>query len=239
MTANPAEIYRSMMLEVKIRIRAVDCCLEESNNQLSPLDVEYCFLQIRKIVEHVCFASFLCDESRYKDFRTLEGLTDDEDKGNYERDWNSRIILDKLNDISPHFMPIPLGDRKTQGNLHHFERKNIDGTHKALVKIYKRCGSFMHVPKPFGDSYESYLDGHEKRDQAASQTIIDYVKYLKDLLWDHAAVGLLHDEGDDPLDPATPQTAWIKRFGDYKSDAILLTIGVGEQAHNKSSKWDA
>ena len=93
MVVEPHRIYQSMMLDIKVRIRVIDSKLHNSDKYLSPLDTEFCFLQIRKIVEQICFSSILCDKQRYQDFRNLEGMTSEVDSGDYEDDWNSRVIL--------------------------------------------------------------------------------------------------------------------------------------------------
>ena len=84
MTVEPHQIYRSMMLDIKIRIREIDRKLAATDSHLSSLDVEFCFLQARKIVEQICFSSILCDQNRYKDFRLIEGMTKDGEAGSYE-----------------------------------------------------------------------------------------------------------------------------------------------------------
>jgi hypothetical protein len=221
------QIYQSMMLEVKVRIRAVDSKIETSDKYLSSLDTEFCFLQIRKIVEQICFSSILCDQRRYKDFRQLEGLTTDNETGNYEGDWNSRVILNKLKDISPYFMPIPLGERVKTSNVHHFERADVNATHTKLIKIFKKCGSFMHIPKPFGEEYDSHINKQRNRYNHATEIIKGYNQYFKDLLWQHAAIGLEYTgtpDGLEALDAANPQIAWLVNFEEYESDQISIVL---------------
>lgn len=86
MAVEPYQIYQSMMLEIKIRIRAIDGKLGVCEKELPALDTEFCFLQARKIVEQICFSSILCDQQRYKDFRLIEGMTSDDESGAYEED---------------------------------------------------------------------------------------------------------------------------------------------------------
>jgi hypothetical protein len=227
MAVESHQIYQSMMLEIKVRIRAIDSKIEGSEKYISPLDTEFCFLQIRKIVEQICFSSILCDQERYKDFRKLEGETNDDDSGKFEDDWNSRVILSKLKDISPHFMPIPLGERSSNGNEHHFERANVNATHTRLIKIFKKCGSFMHMPRPFGEEYELHINKQRNHYNQATETIKTYCQYFKDLLWHHAAIGLEYTssvDGLETLNAANPQTAWLVNFEEYESDHISIVL---------------
>jgi len=224
------------MLEIKLRMKAIDDNLNNRNSNLSPLDIEFCFLQFRKIVEQVCFASIICDQNRYEDFRALEGETDDDDSGDYTQDWNARIILKKLNDISPHFMPRPLGKRTSNVGRHHFELKDINATHKKLITIYKKCGAFMHIPRPFGEDYETHVSRNRNKYQSAINTIKNYSTYFKELLWHHAAMGLEYNQENDKLEslePGNPKNAWIVNFGDYENDDIDIIVAIAESTHNK------
>lgn len=220
-----------MMLEIKHRMRAVDGCIKNGNEILLPLDVEFCFLQFRKIVEQICFASIVCDKNRYKDFRELEGETSNHDSGDYTNDWNAKIILKNLNDISPHFMPRPLGKMTSSDGKHHFDLKDINATHKKLITIYKKCGSFMHIPKPFGQDYETHILKHMQKYETSIITVQNYSTYFKDLLWNHAAMGLEYSQGNDKLkslELENTKNAWIVNFGDYESDEIEIIIAIAE-----------
>ena len=230
MAVEPHQIYQSMMLEIKIRIRAIDSCLQKNNKSLSALDAEFCFLNSRMIIEQICFSSILCDKQRYEDFRRLEGVTGKNDHGNYVKDWKSPTILKKMRDISPHFMPRPLGERTSTGNTHHFEH-GFQTTHSELISMWEKCGSYLHVPKPFGEGYESHIEKARLKYSTAKEVIESYSKYFKDLLWNHAAIGLEYqpeDSGLNSVEPANPMTAWLVHFGDYNSDAISVTIAIGE-----------
>ncbi|WP_373071703.1 hypothetical protein [Sulfurimonas sp.] len=227
MAAKPHIIYQSMMLEIKIRIREIDSKLENAGNSLSALDVEFCFLQARKIVEQICFSSILCDQHRYKDFRLAEGMTSNDDVGDYEKDWNSRVILTKLKNITPHFMPIPLGENTRSNNVNHFKKADVNTTHTKLINIYKKCGSFLHIPKPFGEDYETYINKQRNRYKQATETIHDYSNYFKDLLWCHAAVSLEYSgspESLEALENANPKTVWLVNFEDYESDNVSIVL---------------
>ncbi|MCK4825801.1 hypothetical protein KA005_59180 [bacterium] len=231
MIMEPHQIYRSMMLEIKFRMRAIDSYIKDGNDNLPALEAEFCFLQFRKIVEQICFASIICDQNRYKDFRTLEGETSDKDSGDYTQDWNARIILKKLNDISPHFMPRPLGQMTSNDGNHHFDLKDINATHNKLVSIYKKCGSFMHIPKPFGEDYETHILNQRNRYKESIKTIKDYSKYFKELLWNHAAIGLEYNQENDKLESlelGNSKNAWIINFGDYTSDEIKIIIAIAQ-----------
>lgn len=224
----PHQIYESMMMEVKFRIKVIDDYLGKSNSKLAPLDSEICFLQIRKIIEQVCFACISCDEKRYKDFRELEGLASDINHGDYTKDWNSEFILKSLNNISPYFMPRPLGQLVIKNGKKHFDKTDLETTNKKLIKMYQKCGGFLHMLRPFGENYESYILRQKQKFESATRTIIEYTNYLKKLLWKHAAIGLEYEEGGDPLELANPQYAWIVDFGAKDSNNVSVIPSVAE-----------
>jgi hypothetical protein len=230
MTLEPYQIYQSMMLGIKVRIRAIDHCLKKNNGTLSTFDTEFCFLNSRMIIEQICFSSILCDKKRYEDFRSLERETGSKDHGNYVKDWKAPMILKKMRDISPHFMPRPLGQRKTNDDTHHYD-SGFQATHAELIDMWEKCGSFLHVSKPFGEGYESHIDKTEEKYSAGSAAIESYSQYFKDLLWDHAAIGLEYepeDGGLNSVEAANPITAWLVHFGDDSSDVISVKVAIGE-----------
>lgn len=205
------------MLEIKIRFQAINKILnsEGSVTLLESLDSEFVYLQIRKIVEIIAFSAVLCDEKRYETFRTNEGESNKKDHGQYDRDWNARVILNKLNNISPHFMPIPISKRTETGlNTYHFDKDpDVIATHTKLIEIYKYCGGFMHIPNPFVKDYLKHVEKHREKYRSSAKQANNFVGYLKSLIWYHAAIGLEWHDGANPTENANPKSAWIVDFG--------------------------
>jgi hypothetical protein len=231
MPASEKEIYHSMMLEIKIRFRSIDEIFNRKGTvtSLDPLDSEFVFLQIRKIIELIAFSAVLCDKNRYAEFRKIEGEASEKDHGKYEKDWNAREILKKLNNISPHFMPIPLSKpAKTGENRYHFDRApNVVATHSRLIEIYKSCGRFMHVPNPFGEGYLEHVEKHREKCRSSTAEAKRFVTYLKSLIWHHAAIGLVWREGANPTENANPKSAWIVDFGSGEDHDISIIEAMG------------
>ncbi len=232
MSTSEKEIYRSMMLEIKIRFQAIDNIINTDGNTtlLMSLDSEFVFLQIRKIVELISFSAVLCDKKRYAEFRKVEGEANERDHGKYEKDWNARVILKKLKNISPHFMPIPISTPdKVDENSYHFDRaSDVAATHSKLIEIYKICGGFMHVPNPFGEDYLEHVEKHRNKYSSSLIEAKSFVSYLKSLIWHHAAIGLDWDEGENPAENANPKTAWIVNFGSNDDQNINIIEGVAK-----------
>lgn len=227
----PSEIYRSMMLEIKVRLREVDQCLKKNEKMIPSLQAEFCFLQFRKVIEQIAFASIVCDHQRYKDFRELEGLTSEKNDGDYTKDWNATVILKTLNDVNPLFMPRPIGKINSNYGMNHIECTDVNATHKKLISMYKKCNGFLHIPKPFGQDYVIHIEKQREKYKSSRNTIESYLSYFKDLLWHHAAIGLeyIPEVGKlNSADAASPTIAWIVNFCDPDNNSIEIIVGTAE-----------
>jgi hypothetical protein len=230
MPVSEMEIYRSMMLEIKIRFQAIDKVFDakEAVILLASLDSELVFLQIRKIIELIAFSAVVCDKNRYAEFRKIEADASNRDHGKYERDWNAGKILKKLKNISPHFLPIPISKPTKIGeNRYHFDTDtNVVVTHSRLIEIYKSCGGLMHVPNPFGQDCLEHVETHRHKYQSSAAEAKRFVGYLKSLIWCHTAIGLEWHEGATPTENANPNSAWIIDFGSSEDRNISIVEGV-------------
>lgn len=124
-------------------------------------------------------------------------------------------------------MPIPLGNRVSSAGQHHFERASVSATHTKLIKIYQKCGSFLHIPKPFTEDYESHITNQRNRYRQATDIIRGYSKYFKDLLWNHAAIGLEYSgtpENLEALEKANRKTAWLVDFEESESNSVSIVL---------------
>jgi hypothetical protein len=118
-------------------------------------------------------------------------------------------------------------------NGHHTAIDGLQTTHSELIKKWKKCGSYLHIPKPFGESYDSHIEKQRKRYTDSISTLRNYSEYFKKLLWNHAAIGLEYSTSDDllnALEPGKPQNAWIVNFGKYESDDISIALAVSENS---------
>ena len=79
------EMYRTLMLEIKIRLIRTEIVLQSKQpvTGLSSLDAEFCFLQVRKIIELITFSAALRDEDRYKRLRELQKVENPRDHGDH------------------------------------------------------------------------------------------------------------------------------------------------------------
>jgi hypothetical protein len=215
------------MADAKIRLlvaeRIIGCDISASGNK--SLDIEFCFLQIRRIIENITFGAMLREEDRYRESRLQEKAKNFKDHGNAEKDWQAEDILKRLTSLSPHVLPIPLKmPAEFQDGIFSFNRKNLAVNHSRLIDIYKKCGGFLHGKNPLGqdigvqvnEQRNKYLQGYGEAQRA--------LKFIRDLIWHHAAVTLSYEVGADPREAGSPKSAWILDFDSGLEDGITVYV---------------
>jgi len=227
------EIYRTHMFEFKLRLTHCEKVANAPTSVigLPALDYEFCFLQIRRMVELIAFSSVLRDEERYKRLREIEREADDRDHGDHSRDWETEAILKRLVAISPYCLPIPLKNKLNAiDGVFNFDRKNISVTHGRLIEIYKTCGGFLHGKNPFNKDFKELVSNGRRKYEGALKEIKKCTEYFRKLMWYHAAVSLEWQPGSDPKAPENPKSAWIVDFGDDATPSIIITIATARDA---------
>lgn len=104
-------------------------------------DVELCFLNFRKILELIMYASVLAHETAGAEIS----------KRIANREWNARRIFNYLEQINPHFYPVPIRklDRETKPPR---TVRLLDGFLKKeqFLHLYdKRCGLMLHASRDY------------------------------------------------------------------------------------------
>ena len=221
------EMYRTLMLEIKIRLTRTDAVLQskEPVTGLTSLDAEFCFLQVRKIVELITFSAALRDEERYKRLRELQKKENPRDHGDHAKDWEAAKILKRLREITPHFLPIPI--KKISSNApgsFHIDRTSTPVTHGRLIEIYVQCGSYLHARNPLGKDFLKLVNLERSKYEAATSEALKCIKFIKSLIWYHAAIGLEWSDELDPRELANAQRAWLVNFGQEDGEAIEMIL---------------
>lgn len=227
----PHEIYRTHMAEAKLRILSAERMVAAAKpaTGYAALDIEFCFLQVRRVIEVITFGAMLREESRYAALRGIEKSMDPRDHGDAARDWQSPKILKRLVSLSPNVLPIPLKDAKELSpGFSHFDRKEIEVNHARLIDLYKRSGGFLHAMNPIGLDFAKLVDDQRAKYVLAPLEVRRALEFLRQLLWQHAAVTLEPSAHDDPRTTASPQSAWVVSFGcnDTAEVSIVLAEAV-------------
>ena len=227
----PVEVYRTHMVEFKLRL--IHCeqvaSAAKSTTGLAALDSEFCFLQLRRLVELIAFSSALRDEERYKTLRQVQRQSNPKDHGDHTRDWEAPEILRRMVQISPYCLPIPLKrETKQVGATIQFDTKNISVTHGRLIENYQICGGFLHAKNPFSQDYRFHVDRERKKYEGAKKEILKCLAFFRKLMWYHAAVSLSWTVGDDPMTAADPKAAWVVDFGADTDQLVNIVVAEAQ-----------
>jgi hypothetical protein len=222
----PQELYLQQMVEVKQRFRAVEWVLgaKKPLSRNEQVDNESAFLQIRKIIELITFSAIASDEQRYQRLRELDVAKNPKNNGNYTLDWNATDILVRLSEISPNFLPCPLGQMTEQADgTKHFNEAKAKLTHDRLIEIYKLAGGYLHIPNPFK---LNAINIESKKKETAREMLKKEVAYLKSVIWEHAKIGLIWKPDADPTELENSESAWLVSFGNKDTDLVNMALAT-------------
>lgn len=138
------KLYLKNMSLIKLRMRALsDVMRLERTTTYEITNIEFCVLQIRKILELIVLSSLVSDEDLYREkMGKLEGM------------WNARYIIRDIERIHPDFYPHPIQIKSHQGDGEPDEFVDMAEpylTKDKLVEIYQKCGKYLHQASPFVD----------------------------------------------------------------------------------------
>ncbi len=215
------------MAEAKLRLLAAE---KVSRSQvpltgLLSLDMEFCFLQIRRVLETITFSAMARDEERYGKLREQQQQANPRDHGDPSKDWHAPEILKRLASLSPHALPIPIAKATQQSpGLLHYDRLQINVNHGRLIELYEQCGGYMHGKSPLVDDYPALIASEYAKYAKAPVEVRRALDFLHQLLWHHAVVKLEWSNADDPKVPDGPRSAWIVDFGMPEGQDVALII---------------
>lgn len=134
------KLYLRNMQKIKWRTKAIfDVLKKKTSTTFEATNIEFCILQIRKILELIALSSLISDADIYK-----------QKMKNIESMWNAKYILRDLERINPHFYPQPIKIIQQEGQIDNWV--NIESSYLTIEKfisIYEKCGKYMHEFSPF------------------------------------------------------------------------------------------
>jgi hypothetical protein len=132
------ELYASLMEEVKLRESSAWNVIHGELNLPPPLGREYCFLQVRMIIETMALGCLV-----------VHGDIPDTQTNKFLGAYSADQIMKMLEGLHPGFYPEPV--QMTTGTMadgkkhHHLEiLTNEYLLKKTLVRYYARCGDVLH-----------------------------------------------------------------------------------------------
>lgn len=130
--------YLRNMQIIKWRIKAIkDIRTNVCHTTYFGTNIEFCALQVRKILELIALSALVSDLDVYK-----------EKMNNIEKKWNARLILQDIERIHPNFYPCPI-DINPDNKFEWLDKKTPYLTKDLFVSIYKKCGKILHEDSVF------------------------------------------------------------------------------------------
>lgn len=133
-------LYLRNMKIIKFRLNSIKACRTNGlpNNYSFFNNVEFCVLQIRKILELIAYSSLVSDAEIYR-----------QQLGKIERMWNAKLILNDLERIHKDFYPQPFSlDPNDDENERLIDKKEPYLSRDEFVKVYDKCGKMLHEFSP-------------------------------------------------------------------------------------------
>lgn len=148
--------YCTCMEELKQRIDLVRGVLTRAvTTAHEAFDTELVFLQLRKTLEHLAFASLAANKAKYSAAYA-----------SFATHWNARRMLRDLETVNPDFYPVPVTVTRVsedgQGRSHWHAEPLTDGfmSKDEFVFLYEKCGRILHARNPFDTQDPVIQIGH-------------------------------------------------------------------------------
>ena len=135
--------YLQCMQEVRERLKLIELVTEKkltTGREFS--DVEFVFLQLRKILQLIAFASLTANREKYSAVHAK-----------FASHWKAKDMLAALEKINPDFYPSP----STPPVLQPDETKYLDTIKEGFLTkddfkfLYDKCAEILHARNPFTD----------------------------------------------------------------------------------------
>jgi hypothetical protein len=139
-----AELYCSCMEQLLPRFDLVKSVFAKRvTSGHDVLDAEIVFLQFRKMLEQIAFASLVANKDVYSKVRA-----------SFATDWRAKNMLKHLGEVNPDFYPEPLKEasRRVEGGKRHIHLEPLSGgflTKDDFVRLYDYCGDLLHSQNPY------------------------------------------------------------------------------------------
>lgn len=163
------KLYLRNMQIIKWRVNAIrDIQTGNSKTTYKMTNIEFCVLQLRKILELIALSSLVSDADIYR-----------EKLSKIDSMWNARLIFRDIERIHPDFYPKPIRiDAEDKSIWHDIEDGYL--TKDEFIKIYDKCGKYLHENSPFMSNKEIDSMYSEVWDQ-----ITDWIAKIINLLNTH------------------------------------------------------
>jgi hypothetical protein len=133
--------YCNCMQEIRDRLALVDAMGQHTiSTSVQVFDIELAFLQIRKCLELIAFASLIANKDKYSAAYT-----------NFAAHWKAKGMLECIEKLNPNFYPLAVEEPKVLANgVKHLDFIP-DGflTRSEFVTLYEKSSEILHSRNPF------------------------------------------------------------------------------------------
>jgi hypothetical protein len=146
------QIYCNYMEEVRTRIAVVQAVLDGGiTTGIEGCNNELIFLQLRKTLEVIAFASLSANKDKYSQAHA-----------NFAQHWKPAKMLDTLEKINSNFYPLALEPFEvTSAGVKHFPPAT-DGfmTKNEFISLYNTCSDVLHKQNPYSKRDPTIFTGY-------------------------------------------------------------------------------
>lgn len=174
---NDIQIYTNYMEEARVRISVIQALLEgRISTGIDGLNLEVIFLQFRKILEVIAFASLSANKEAYASAHS-----------NFSGHWNAKRLQGDLEKVNPHYYPEPveIQEPDAQGITHLIPLTSGFLTKDEFAFLYDACSEALHKPNP-------YKQGDPSID--ARHSLTRWIELIQRLLSCHVATLVNEDK---------------------------------------------
>ena len=126
-------LYLRNMQIVKFRINSIrDIQSGNKSTSYRMTNIEFCVLQIRKILELIALSALISDMDVYETHLKKIGTM-----------WNAKLIISDIERIHPDFYPYPIYFENGEKNIWKDVEDNYL-TKDKFIQIYNECGKYLH-----------------------------------------------------------------------------------------------
>lgn len=192
------EKYLQCMLEVRDRINLVlGIVAHQITTGREDFDAELVFVQLRKVLELIAFASLTANREKYSAAHAR-----------FREHWNGKWLLQDLAKVNPDFYPTPLGlpVLQTSGVKQFPAVPEAFLTKEDFVVLYDKAGEILHARHPFtrkGDTVEIGFSVKQWVSRIQSLLTLHVIHLVDGKTW----VVEVPSEGHVHVYPAEPRVA--------------------------------
>ena len=134
--------YANCMEDIKWRQKLTMRILDGHKSTGSAVaDIEFCYLQLRKILELIALSSLCANRAKYEEIKT-----------SFHKEWNASDIVKRIRKFNPEFYPQPsrqVLDAETGKPVRLVAIKTGYLEESEFLQAHGKCGQFLHADNPY------------------------------------------------------------------------------------------